>query len=289
MKIAYVIPFKYNWDSFSTVRAGLETLPTEGIEAKLFIKKYDKTYNPDQVWLCGAGTKMTKEEYKNTKVPVIAFGLSDPNIYSKEHFENCNIYCTNSLSLYMKLKDIKPCYWFPASCDKRYHKNLNLEKTTDVLFIGTGNHKYLPFRNKIINDLRATGIKIRVFGRGWDKHPDTYGFISGNTLIKEINKTKILLDLNSETTSLSHRIFEGSACGTPVISNYRGDMRRLFRICEEIIPYKYFSELESIIKYYLDNPEQLTQIGKRAQAKCYKEHDITNRIHWLLDFIRRNI
>ncbi|KKL75686.1 hypothetical protein LCGC14_2052410, partial [marine sediment metagenome] len=131
----------------------------------------------------------------------------------------------------------------------------NIGKITDVLFIGTGNHKFLPFRNKIINDLRATGIKIKVFGRGWDKHPDTRGFISGHELLREINRAKMLLDLNSETTSLSHRIFEGSACGTPVITNYRGDMRRLFRICEEIIPYKQFSELERTIKYYLDNPQ----------------------------------
>lgn len=286
MKIAYIIPFKYNWDSFSTVKSALETLPSEGIEPILFIKKYDGSIPVDQIWLMGSGTRLSKEEYLNMKVPVIAFGLSDPNLYQQEHFENCDLYCTNSMEIYMKLKDQKTVYWYPTCCDKRYHKNLNLLKTIDVLFIGMGKHKFLPFRNDIVNELRAKGIKIKVFGRGWDKHPDTQGFIDGERLITEINKAKILLDLIDEKTSLSHRIFEGSACGTPVITQYRGDSRLLFKMFEELIPYKKYSDLENTIKYYLEHPEETTLIGKKAQERCEKEHDIIHRVHWLVNFIR---
>lgn len=292
MKIAFVIPFKYKWNSYSTVRSALEMLPTENVEPIMFIKKFDKSIDIDQIWLMGSGTKLTKEEYnyyKKSHIPVIAFGLSDPNLYNEEHFENCDIYCTNSLQLYMELKNKKPSYWYPACCDKRYHKNFNLEKTTNVLFIGTGNHKFLPFRNEIINDLRAKGIKIKIFGKGWNKHEDSYKFIDGIRLIEEINKAKMLLDLNLKTTSLSHKIFEGSACGTPVVTPYRGDSGRLFDPFKEVISYKKFSELEVIIKYYLNNLEELKEIGIKAQKRCYKEHNIRHRIHWLVKFIRKNI
>lgn len=235
----------------------------------------------------GAGTKITKEEYKTIKVPVIAFGLSDPNIYNEEHYENCDMYCTNSLYLYMKLKDKKLCYWYPTSCDKRHHQNLHLSKIVDVLFIGTGNHKFFPFRDNIVNELRKDNIKVKVFGRGWTQHIDTYRFITGKKLIKEINNAKILLDLNDYLGSLGHRIFEGAGCGTPVITIDRPDTRKLFEPDKEILLYNSTMELVFLLKHYLKTPKRLLQIGNNAQIKAYKEHDITVRVNALLKFIKQ--
>jgi glycosyltransferase involved in cell wall biosynthesis len=289
MKIAFVIPFKYNWNSYPTTRATYEYLQILGHEVELFNKHENPeiNYNKyDQVWLIGAGTKITEKEFKKIKIPVIAFGLSDPNLYSEEHMENCDIYFTNDWKLYNDLKNKKMIGYNPTSCDKRYHKNLELDKTTDILVHGVGKHKFVTNRNEIVNKLRKQGFSIKVFGRGWDKHEDTYGFIEDRQLIEEINKAKILLDITNETTALGHRVFEGSACGIPVLTIWREDLIELFIPYQEVITYRNFDDMLINLDYYLTDEDELSRIGYKAQKRCYKDHDISIRIQELLKMIK---
>ena len=292
MKIAFIIPFKYNWDSFSSTRATYETLQNLGHDVILFVKsskpeiEYNNYYN--QVWLMGSGVKLTVEEFDKIDVPVIGFGLSDPNLYSEDHMKNCDIYCTNDLNTYNQIKKRKSVIYNPTSCWSKYHKNLNLPKTTDVLVYGVGNHKFIPERNEVVNKLRKLGFRIRVFGRGWDKHEDTSGFMKGQQLIEEINKAKIILDITNQTTALGRRIFEGSACSTPVLTRDREDLRQLFVSGHHILTYNNFDNIVTTLKYALANPQVLKAIGLEAQKKYYRDHDISVRIEELLKTIKEN-
>jgi len=128
-----------------------------------------------------------------------------------------------------------------------------------------------------------------VFGRGWDKHPDTHGFIQGEDLIKEINKTHLLLDLSNETTAWPHRIFESSACGTPVLTIDREDTRTMFKQKHEILLYSSFQELLFILSAYSVNKDMLKQIGLNAQTRCHKDHDISVRIQELDKLIKEYV
>jgi len=283
MKICMVIPFFYNWNSFPTTRATYEYLQILGHKVDLFNKNQNPKidYNKyDQVWLVGAGTKITEEEFEKIKIPVIAFGLSDPNLYSEEHMENCDIYVTNDWRLYNDLKNKKLVIYNPTSCDKRYHKNLHLKKETDILVIGVGKHSFIPNRNEVVNKLRELGFNVKVFGHEWDKNEDTHGFIEGEQLIEEINKTHIVLDITNDTSALAHRIFESSACGTPVLTYNREDTRMLFKENEEIFFYDdSFSMIKKLI--FLLQYEYLGYIGKQTQKICYQDHDISIRIQEL--------
>lgn len=291
MKIAFLLPFKYNWNSFPSNRATYEILQKLGHKVRLFVKseksKIDyRSYN--QLWLMGAGVKLTEEEFKYIPIPVIAFGLSDPNLFSEEHKQNCHIYCTNDLNIYQTFyyRSDKRCIYNPTSCDIRYHKNLHLEKTTDILVYGVGNHKFIPERNRVVNKLRRKGFNVKVFGRGWDKHSDTSGFIQGEQLIKEINKAKIILDITNKTTALGRRIFEGSACGTPVLTCDREDVRELFKSGHEILTYNTFENIVTTLNYVLTYPNILESIGDNAQQRCYNDHDIVIRVQKLLKYLK---
>jgi glycosyltransferase involved in cell wall biosynthesis len=289
MKIAYIIPYFYNWNSFPTTRCAKETLEILGHKVTLFSKKNTPKidYNQyNQIWLVGAGTKLTEEEFVNVKPPVIAFGLSDPNLYSEEHMRNCDLYCTNDFRVYEELENTKLTFFNPTSCDKRYHRNLALPKITDILVFGVGKHKFIPNRNETVNKLRSKRFKITVFGRNWDIHKDTYGFIEGEKLIEEINKAKVLLDLTNEETAVSHRLFEGAGCATPVITLFRKDVAKLFIPKKEIIMYKDFKELIKFLNYFLKNLNAAKQVGKNAQRRAYQSHDISIRIKRLLKFIK---
>lgn len=293
MKIAFIIPFKYNWSSYPSTRATYETLQNLGHEVTLFVKteKPIIEYNNfDQIWLIGSGVKLSMEEFDNISVPVIGFGLSDPNLYSETHMENCDMYCTNDARLHEQLffEIDKKIIYNPTSCDKRHHKNLNLPKTTDILVYGVGEHKFIPNRNKVVNKLRNLGFNINVFGRGWNKHKDTVDFIKGEQLIKEINKAKLILDITNQTTALGRRIFEGSACATPVLTRDREDIRQLFTSGHHILTYNTFDNIVTTLTYVLKHPKILQAIGLEAQQKCYDDHDISIRIQELLKIIKES-
>ena len=243
MKISFVISYQYLWSSFSNVKSHYDYLQLLGHEVDLY-NRHEKPVidynNYDQIWLMGAGAKIDKKTFDKIKVPVLAFGWSDPNLFSEDHYNNCTIYFTNDLATHNKFmyRSSKRIVYYQTACDKRYHKNLNLEKTTDILVYGVGIHKFIPYRNRVVNKLRRWGLNIKIFGRSWDKHPDTHAHIEGQTFIEEINKAKIVLDITNDTSAWGHRVFEASACGTPVLTYNREDTKKLLKPGSEILLYK---------------------------------------------------
>lgn len=291
MKIAFIIPFYYKWDNFSNVRANSEYLRLEGHDVGVFSRKEIGCDPIDWNWydiimLHGSGAVLPEEEFKKCKKPIISFGWSDPNLYNETHFNQGNIYCTNSL-IVSKYKVDKSVYFYNTACDKRHHKDLNLQKGTDILVYGAGTHKFVTNRNEVVNKLRNLGFKVKVFGRGWNKHPDTYEFIEGEGLAQEICKAHLLLDVTNRTTAWGHRVFEASARGTPVLTIDREDTRQMFDEGTEILLYKDFGNMVGLLHAYLGIPKVLRMIGKRAQKRCYKDHDISVRIKELLKIMEK--
>ena len=293
MKIAFIIPFYYKWNNVANVRSNYEYLQIEGHEVDIFSKKemVGKVVDwnsYDVIMLHGSGAVLPEEEFKKVKVPIISVGWSDPNLFNQTHFNQGTVYCTNDLTLSKELKG-KPVYFYNTACDKRSHKDLNLKKETDVLVYGAGVHKYVTNRNEVVNNLRNIGFKIKVFGRGWNKHPDTFEFIEGDGLAREICQAHLLLDVTNKTTAWGHRIFEASARGTPVITIDREDTRMMFddRENAEIILYNDFDELVLGLKFFLRDKNLLRKIGLNAQKRCYKDHDISVRIKELIKIMEQ--
>lgn len=292
-KIAFIIPFYYKWNNTANVRSNYEYLQKEGYEVDIFSKKENKKINfknYDIVMLHGSGAFLNEEQYQECmkeKVPIISFGWSDPNLFHELHFKQGTVYCTNDLNLSkeLKLRKEKPIYFYNTSCDKRSHVDLKLEKKTDILVYGAGTHKFVTDRNKVVDNLRKQGFKIKVFGRGWNKHPDTHEFIEGKGLAKEICQAHLLLDVTNEKTAWGHRVFESSARGTPVLTYDREDTRSMLRVYDEVFLYKGFDDLILMLKCIINEKEVLRAVGLRAQKRCYKDHDISTRIKGLIKII----
>ncbi len=291
MKIAFIIPFYYKWENYSNVKGNSEYLRLEGHDVGVFSKK-EIEKDPinwnwyDVVMLHGSGAVLPEEEFKKIKVPIISLGWSDPNLFNIIHYSQGNIYCTNDLKL-TKFPHEKPVYFYNTTCDKRYHIDLNLEKTTDILVYGCGNHKFITSRNEVVNNLRNLGFKIKIFGREWDKHPDTFEFIEGEGLAQEICKAHLLLDVTNTTTAWGHRCFESSARGTPVLTIDREDTKQMFKEWKEILLYKDFEDLVQKLAVALTHKNNLRRIGLNAQKRCYKDHDISVRIKELLKIMEQ--
>jgi len=297
MNICFIIPFFYKWSTFSNVRANYEYLRRLGYKVDLFNKNEKPSIdfsNYDLVMLHGSGSFLSNEQYKeciSNKVPIWSFGWSDPNIFNETHYEQGSMYFSNDLTLskMMSYKSNKLHWFYNTACDQRHHYSLNIPKETEILVYGTGKHPVVTNRNETVNKLRNEGFKIKVFGKNWDKHPDTHGFIQGEDLIAEINKAHLLLDLSNEITAWPHRIFEASACGTPVLTINREDTNTMFLVNKEIMLYEDFDDLKVQLKYWLNNKHELRQIGLNAQKRCYKDHDISVRIQELDKLIKEYV
>ncbi len=151
MKIAFV-SYRYHWDSFSLIRLLYEELIRREFEVKWFEKFYDSNaWDADLVFLVGFATDLSHPQ----KVPVIRFEFSDPNTFNKGINKRFDLYCTNDLRI-----SRKGFYYLPCFCDFKYFNNLNLNKETDIIFIGIGTHPYVKERVAVVNDLRNKGFKI---------------------------------------------------------------------------------------------------------------------------------
>jgi spore maturation protein CgeB len=281
MKIAYVTT-KYNWESFSTLRCGYETLKNFGLNVDIFFDKHPSIFEYDQIWLMSSGIYLTDIEFAQTKGKVISFGLSEPCDIAIEKRKNCHIYCSNDYKISQKIG----CYWFPTSADLRYHKNLKLNKHIDVLFIGIGNgHPNFPNRLKVVESIRDSGIRVEVYGDNWPKHIDNHSRINGIELIEKINQSNLMLDVTTSESSMARRIFEGLSCGTAILTLNRDDIKQLFVQDKEIFLYSCLDEIPSKIKEILEDKKNIERVSTNGQKRCIIEHDISHRIKKLLSYI----
>lgn len=243
-----------------------------------------KAHKPDQAWIAHSFALLSPDIRRKAGVPVIGFGFSDPNGFKEDRLLGYSAYITNHYATYLKYKNEMPVFYNPTACDFRFHKTLYLERDIDISFIGVERHPYFKdeyMRMKTVNFLeRDLGIRIMAYGQGW-----LGGKIEGMKFLEVINRSKIGLDLQDEESPLAHRMFEYSACGTPVITRERAEVKSLFIPDEEILTYESYDDLKEKLIFYLENPKKLETVGRKAKDRCLREHDIKYRVDGILDFL----
>lgn len=248
------------------------------------ILKLIKTYEVDQVWLAHSFALLSPEIKKKAGVPIVGFGFSDPNRFSPMRLSGYSVYITNHYATYAKYKDRLPVHYNPSACDLGFHKKLDVEKDIDISFIGLAEHPHLKNKRSRIDIIkrlqRETDFNIQVWGQGWKN-----GKIEGQEFLSVINRSRIGLDIQDAGSPLSHRMFEYSACGAPIIVRNRPEVERVFKPGEEILVYDRYEDLRDKVSWYLNSPEDLEQIGLNALEKCAKKHDIRHRVRDILKFL----
>lgn len=165
--------------------------------------------------------------------------------------------------------------------DTGFFKYLNLEKKYEVVFIGcpkSGPSK----RCEYIKFLMDNGIKIKLFGSGWEDYPefkDIYGgLLESEEMVKVLNQTKIYLNLTrngfGENTDVKAKIFEGGACKTFVLTEYGEVHLDLFKEGKEMIMFNDEKELLKKVKYYLKNEKEREKIAEIAYKKIKKVYSL---------------
>ena len=184
---------------------------------------------------------------------------------------------TEYMPLYEKEK-IKGGFPILGTNTERY-QYLNLEKKYDVSFIGSA----LLNRRERLKFLIDKGIKINIWGKGWNNYPEfkNYygGFLNLNDYVKVINQTKINLSFSKNRFGEPHfkgRVMELSACKAFQLVDYFSDYLKFFKEGKEIIMFKNKEDLFKKIKYYLGHNQKREEIVENSYKKTIAKFNILN-------------
>jgi len=142
------------------------------------------------------------------------------------------------------------------------YKNYNLTKEFDVVFVGQnfGN------RQEYVDYLKANGINVFAFGRGW---PNA-GRLTQVEMIELLNKAKIALNFSSSADNpdlkfLKGRIFEIPATGTMLLTEECENLSDYFNVGEHLDVFSDKAELLSKIGFYLSHETALIKVSGKGQ------------------------
>ncbi|MCF7894506.1 MAG: glycosyltransferase [Candidatus Omnitrophica bacterium] len=182
---------------------------------------------------------------------------------------------------------------FKDAYDRELHspRKLSAEERerygSDVGFIGT----FEKHRAKQMLYLADNGIRVEVYGNGWDKWKSKHHnliihrkAIYGEEYVKVINATKInlcfLRKINRDKTT--SRSIEIPACGGFMLAERTERHKKLFEEGREAEFFNTKEELLKKVKYYLTNKKLRKSISEAGRKRCvagrYSHHDILSEI-----------
>jgi len=187
----------------------------------------------------------------------------------------------------------RSCYAIPNS-QKRY----------DVAFIGK--HKVNDVQGKahvedgaqreqvlvrLAEACDSRGWTFRVFGFGWELHPQLKQYAGGvpsqEEMVRIYNETKVVFnpawssDGNPLAVQTKLRHFEVPGCGAFQITNENPELGQLFAPDEEIVFYSTDDDLLKKIEQYVSDDARREQIAAAGHARALREHTLDHRVQSL--------
>lgn len=160
-------------------------------------------------------------------------------------------------------------YYLPQFTNiERFYPDYDEKVKSEVLFVG----RNAPYRRAAQIALEHN-LPVTIYGPNWGGEAKGE-FVDNRDLRKYYSSAKIILN-DSRPEMLVHgiisnRIFDGTACGTLVISDYMPEIEALYG--DSVPMWKDEKELVQLIKYYLDpaNEAERLEKAKRAQEITLK-------------------
>ncbi|MBS3078636.1 glycosyltransferase [Candidatus Pacearchaeota archaeon] len=170
--------------------------------------------------------------------------------------------------------------FFTLGLNTKYFRHLNLKKEYDVTFIGHPKTSESE-RYELIKFLKDKGVKLTLFGWGWDNYPEFKeiykGALDSDKMVEVINQSKITLCFSHNHFGIPHmkgKFFEGSSCKTFVLTGYCDEYPRLLKEGKEIIMYQDREDLLEKINYYLKHEKEREKIANITYKKIRSTYSL---------------
>lgn len=165
--------------------------------------------------------------------------------------------------------------------DPEVFKPLNLERIYDVTFVGTVKSD----RAEYIRYLVENGIKVRIFGSGWEKYEEFKkiwgGKVSDEEFKKIINQSKINIVFSKNYQGKTHvldRLPEISFTKSFSLVEFSKGYYELFTEGKDIATFQTKEDLLEKIMFYLKNEPQRKRIAKNIYEKSLKNYSLVSLI-----------
>lgn len=156
---------------------------------------------------------------------------------------------------YLGCTDVK---WMPSWTGTDMFYDKGLKRDIDICFIGSFNE----YRIRMMNT-------VKYFFK--DKQLCFKEGIYGDDYADLMNRSKIVINAAQGSSGVSQRVFEASACGAAVFTNYNKDLYDLFNE-DEIVCWNNFDDLVNRLKLYFDNKDNIKILGERGKTCTIHNH-----------------
>jgi hypothetical protein len=186
---------------------------------------------------------------------------------------------------------LDPFYMQWACNPEMFHPLPEQRKDIDVSFIGVAYGQRIEY----IKFLIANGIKVKVFGKGWDRHSDTRsfwgGYISQKEMLEVIARSKINLNflwtsVEKERCTIKARTLELSACRAFQLSNHTNEFSNYgFVDGKNIAVYDDQQDALKQVCYYLKHDKERESIAQQAYDHVLQYHTWEQRFQKIFERI----
>ncbi len=247
-------------------------------------------FQPDVIILCAGGLVFDKAmESLRARVPIVGITLSDPDVFPSvsKYAQKFTLHTTNSLAAFERYQALghKNIFLMPFAVDSRFFvpRPPVPELQADVAVIGHGR----PDRLKVVNRLKKV-FDINVYGQRWPEW--SKGPVRGEDWFKAAYSSRFLINFPRTAagyTNVKVGVFEATATGRLLFTEYFDEMRRYFEYDKEIVGYQDTDDLIDKIRYYLKHPAEAERIARAGQLRCAQEHTWARRLAELVAQLRK--
>ncbi|MCM1324481.1 MAG: glycosyltransferase [Acetobacter sp.] len=217
----------------------------------------------------------------------------DKNAYFdeiKKELSLVDVVVSASLSYvqFLQSKGVKALYVPQFTNTQKFYPDYTEELKTNVLFVG--NKTFYRVTPQI---LLKHNIPVDIYGSKWGEAAIA-PYIDNKILRKYYSSAKIVLNDTRPAMRkfgfISNRIFDATACGTLVISDYMPEIEEIYG--DSVPMWKTEEELVALIEYYLspDNEAERLAKAKRAQditLKNFTAKQAAKRFEKIIQDVRK--
>lgn len=153
-------------------------------------------------------------------------------------------------------------------------------------------------RCRLLAPLVKSGIDLKLFGKGWDRHPMfapcAMGPVdNGEKLNRVINESRINLNL-SPAISFHNKVAEVLGAGAFMLTRDIGEhdvmpLSPAFERDTEVVLFSTGEDLVDKVRYYLDHEDEREEIAARAHAKMMKDFSVKAAAAKIINDISRGL
>ena len=150
---------------------------------------------------------------------------------------------------------------------------LGIRKRKEVVF------KAVKAGGAVFGDEGWSDILANGLYRGWVRY--------GEELRNIYNHSSFVLDVRQpqSRTGLSQRVFDASACGTPVITEWSPEIENLFDPEEELLCFRHPEEAREMKERCLQDPDKARKMGEKARKRVLAHHTYRHRAEQILQVL----